>query len=53
MRHSAIKNIETLNTGIKQRLLQIATMDVIIDGKKSPLLNKLAARMNATLLKKL
>jgi CRISPR-associated protein Cas1 len=41
------KNIETLNTEIKQRLLQIATMDVIIDGKKSPLLNAMSRTTNS------
>jgi CRISPR-associated protein Cas1 len=41
------KNIETLNTEIKQRLLQIATMDVLIDGKKSPLLNAMSRTTNS------
>ncbi len=40
-------NLDKLNTEIKQRLLQIATIDVAIDGKKSPLLNAMSRTTNS------
>ncbi len=40
-------NIEELNTNIKRQLLCIPAMDVIIDGKQSPLMNAMSRTTNS------
>jgi len=41
------QSIDELNSQLKQQLLQIATIDVLIDGKKSPLLNAMSRTTNS------
>ena len=41
------QSIDELNSPLKQQLLQIATIDVSIDGKKSPLLNAMSRTTNS------
>ena len=41
------QNIENLNSELKQKLLKIATVDVLIEGKKSPLLNAISRTTNS------
>ena len=40
-------NIEALNTNIKSQLLCIPAMDVVIDGKQSPLMNAMSRTTNS------
>ena len=41
------QHIQNLNSELKQKLLKIATVDVLIEGKKSPLSNAISRTTNS------